>query len=412
MALCIILRWLRMADILTQRTKLSNLLYWLHEPGYSIPIKQSGDITMTDIQTLTQPTILDEVALHEFADVLADRARDIERDMARLSADPGNRVIIADIFRALHNIKGDASLCSVPMAALIAHPLESLVTRLRSGEILFSELLAEVIMLTLDRLEQAVEVLVAGKSIAQLKLVALVEALEKMSHASKNDLELSAAQLIKIVTGFSPKASPQVLIDKLAAQSKSKDNMASDMRFFRSLALQFETRSPLFSGRTDRMHRLVLDTNKMAGSPVDEVQLEAALYLHDIGMMFLPESVWLKIGKMSEEDRNIIRTHPEFAAGLLDRMKGWEGAAEMVRQHHESWDGEGYPARLSGSAICTGAKILAIVDAFEAVMLKHSARNHSRSVLRAIAEINACDKQFAPELIEPFNVVIRAMLEY
>jgi response regulator RpfG family c-di-GMP phosphodiesterase len=218
-------------------------------------------------------------------------------------------------------------------------------------------------------------------------------------------------QLIKTVTGFSPQATPRVLIDRPSIQSNSKDNKASDMQFFRSLALQFETRSPLFSGRTDRMRQLVLDTNRMAGSPVDEVQLEAALYLHDIGMMFLPESVWLKVEKMSDKDRNILRSHPEFAAGLVDRMKGWESTAEMVRQHHESWDGEGYPAGLPGSTICTGAKILAIVDAFEAVMLKHRARNHSSSVLRAIAEINACEKQFAPELIKPFNMVIRTMLE-
>jgi HD-GYP domain-containing protein (c-di-GMP phosphodiesterase class II) len=184
------------------------------------------------------------------------------------------------------------------------------------------------------------------------------------------------------------------------------------MQFFRTLALQYETRSPLFAGRTERIRQLALDTNRMANTTVDEAQLEAALYFHDIGMMFLPESVWLKAEKMSKEDRALLHSHPDFAAGLLDRMKGWEGAAEMVRQHHESWDGEGYPAGLHSSAICTGAKILAIVDAFEAVMLKHSARNHSSSILRAIAEVNACDKQFAPELIAPFNAVVRAMLEH
>ena len=86
-------------------------------------------------------------------------------------------------------------------------------------------------------------------------------------------------------------------------------------------------------------------------------------------------------------------------------------AAEMVRQHHEMPDGAGYPGGLQGGRICPGAKILAIADAFEAVMLKHSARGHNRSVLRAVAEVNACDNQFAPEWIEPFNSVIRRMVE-
>ena len=83
----------------------------------------------------------------------------------------------------------------------------------------------------------------------------------------------------------------------------------------------------------------------------------------------------------------------------------------MVAQHHETPDGGGYPQQLKGDQICAGAKILAIVDAFESVTLKHRDRGMSRSILRAIAEVNACDKQFAPEWIVPFNAVIRRMLE-
>ncbi|MDR2678989.1 MAG: metal-dependent phosphohydrolase, partial [Zoogloeaceae bacterium] len=58
-----------------------------------------------------------------------------------------------------------------------------------------------------------------------------------------------------------------------------------------------------------------------------------------------------------------------------------------------------------------GAKIIAIVDAFEAIMLKHSQKGKNISVLRAIAEINACDNQFAPEWIAPFNTIIRRTVE-
>ena len=83
----------------------------------------------------------------------------------------------------------------------------------------------------------------------------------------------------------------------------------------------------------------------------------------------------------------------------------------MVAQHHEMPDGGGYPKELHATEICAGAKILAIVDAFEAVMLKHIHRGKNRSVLRAVAEINACDKQFAGEFIAPFNAVIRKTIE-
>lgn len=367
---------------------------------------------MTDIQALTNPQILDIEALHEFADALADRAVEIERGMAKLSQAPQDKAAVADLFRALHNIKGDAALCRVATAGLIAHPLESLLTRVRSGEVSYTKLTGEVILLSVDRMELAVEALVAGKSLASLKLVALVEGLEQMSQASQNDLEKCAVQLIETVTGFQPHASLRASLDKPSVQNKPEDGMADDLRFFRSLALQFEARSPLFLGRTDRICKMGMDTNRIAGVPVDTVQLEAALYLHDLGMMLLPESIWLKGGKINEEERRVLHTHPELAAGLLDRMPAWQGAAKMVRQHHEKPDGSGYPEGVHGETICAGAKILAIVDAFDAVMLKHRARSHSSSVLRAIAEINACDNQFSPEWIAPFNTVIRTMLEH
>jgi HD-GYP domain-containing protein (c-di-GMP phosphodiesterase class II) len=128
-------------------------------------------------------------------------------------------------------------------------------------------------------------------------------------------------------------------------------------------------------------------------------------------MMFLAETVWLKVGQMSPDDKKTLALHPSLGTGLLERMNNWKAAAEIVLQHHEMPDGAGYPAGIKSDAICPGAKILAIVDAFEAVMLKHSHRGHSRSMLRAIAEINACDNQFAPEWVEPFNSVVRRMIE-
>lgn len=184
-----------------------------------------------------------------------------------------------------------------------------------------------------------------------------------------------------------------------------------DLQFFRSLALQLETRSPLFKGRTSRTLTLALETGKAGPGKVDATQLEAAVYLHDVGMMLFPEAVWLKMGKLTRHDRQLLHNHPGFATGLLQRMPGWEGAAEMVAQHHEMPDGGGYPLGLTADRICDGAKILAIVDAFEAVMLRHIHLGRNRAVLRGIAEINACDQQFAPEWIAPFNAVIRKTLE-
>lgn len=366
---------------------------------------------MANIQLLTNPTVQDRVALGEFAEALLDRAPNIEKDMARLSKAPTDRVVIADLFRSLHNIKGDAALCKLEFATRIAHPIESLLARLRAGELRYCRLLGEVILLAVDRMELATEALVAGKAVSHLKLAALVEGLEQLSQAAQADLDSIAAQVIKAVTGFNPAPGAHVTAPKPPVQAKNRDRNTADLQFFRSLALQFEARSALFHGRTARILDLALESNGVAGLPVDNLQLEAAVYMHDVGMMFLPEYIWLKIGKISADERSLLQGHAAFGAGLLQRMDGWQGAAEMVSQHHEMPDGAGYPNGIGKDKICPGAKILAIVDAFEAVTLKHRARGHKRSILRAIAEVNACDKQFAPEWIEPFNTVIRRMLE-
>ena len=363
-----------------------------------------------DIQSIIAPVIQDRQALEEFSDSLTDRAPEVEHDIARLKKHPADREIIADLFRAIHNIKGDAALCKFELGVIVAHPIETMLSRFRDGEIPFSDLLAEMILLAVDRLELATGALLAHKSLENLQLLALVDGLEKLSVSSIDEIDARCAELIEAVTGFSP-----VIGDISSRAPKlgkpSSENAGNDLQFFRSLSQQLENRSPLFKGRTMRILRLALETNKAGGSVVDPVQLEAAVYLHDVGMMLIPEAIWLKVGKMTEDDKLVLRNHPGFAAGLLQRIPGWEAAAEMVAQHHEMPDGGGYPKKLAAQDISAGAKILAIVDAFEAVMLKHIHRGKNRSVLRAIAEINACDKQFAPEWIAPFNAVIRKTIE-
>lgn len=364
-----------------------------------------------DVRSIIAPVIHDRDALEEFADMLSDRAPAVERDVTRLKKAPADRELLGELFRAIHNIKGDAALGKFELAVAIAHPIESMLSRLREGEIAFTELIAESVLLAIDRLELAADGLLAGKSLDGLRLLPLVQGLEKMALAAVGDVDARSRELIEAVTGFSPVSGSLQARSSRAAPPPEKQSASADLQFFRSLALQFESRSPLFKGRTMRVLRLALETNKTAGSLADPVQLEAAVYMHDVGMMLLPEPIWLKVGRMTAEDRHALRNHPGYAAGLLERIPGWGAAAEMVAQHHEMPDGGGYPSQLKGEQIAPGAKILAIVDAFEAVMLKHIHRGKNRSVLRAIAEVNACDNQFAPEWIAPFNAVIRKTIE-
>jgi HD-GYP domain-containing protein (c-di-GMP phosphodiesterase class II) len=332
----------------------------------------------------------------------------LERQVTNLRRAPDDRDSIATLFRALHTIKGDASICRFELGVRITHPIESLLVRMREGKLVFSPLLAEAILLALDRLELAVEALLAGRSIESLRLQPLIDGLDLLSTSDNAGLDAGSIAMIEAVTGFRPAGATAKLIPKAAA--RGHDN-ASDLRFFQRLALQLESYSPLFKGRSGRLLRLALETNDRAGKPVDAAQLEAAVYMHDVGMMFLPESIWLKVGALTDTERQVMREHPTFAAGLVERMDGWQEAAVMIAHHHEMIDGKGYPLGLKEDQIVPGAKILSIIDAFESVTLKHSHRGEGRSLLRAIAEINASDKQFSAEWIEHFNQVIRGMVE-
>jgi HPt (histidine-containing phosphotransfer) domain-containing protein len=366
---------------------------------------------------LISPVIEDRPAFEEFAEVMGDRSAEIEQTIAKLRRTPNDRELAASLFRSVHNIKGDAGFCKMSFMVDAAQPIETILDRFRGGELAFSELLAETILLAMDRLEQAVEGLLAGKNITHLKLLPLVEGLERVCTSAPNKINELCGKVIEDVTGFPPVMShdsekeQRLKEDAFIREIQSSESQSDDLAFFHSLALQYEGRSPLFKGRTARILRLALDTNLANGSPIDPVQLEAAVYMHDMGMMFVPESVWLKVEKFTPEDKETLMAHPALAAGLLERMPGWAGAARMVAEHHEMVDGKGYPKGLLDKDICDGAKILSIVDAFEAVTLKHTNRGETRSVVRAIAEVNASTQQFSPDWIGPFNEVIRKTVQ-
>jgi hypothetical protein len=360
---------------------------------------------------LQSPVIADFDALQEFADALRDHAPEIGRGIGVLRDHPEDSETIADVFRRLHNIKGDAALCRLDFAVGLAHPAETLLARVRAGEFTLSARLAEILLLTVDRLELAVEALLGHRSTASLALRTLTAGLEALATTAAADLDTAAGLLIAQVTGFRPSSMASDVTGGTRRVRADTGTPAADLNLFRTLALQLETRSELFRGRTGRILRLALETNRVAGTPVAPQQLEAAIYLHDLGMMFLPEAVWLKVGPLTDSDREALRAHPGYAAELLKRMPGWEGAALIVAQHHEMPDGGGYPHGLNHDRITPGAHLLAIIDAFEAVTLKHEHRGHNRSVLRAAAEINANQNQFAAEWISPFNQVIRQIIE-
>ncbi|MBV8046131.1 MAG: HD domain-containing protein [Paludibacterium sp.] len=358
---------------------------------------------MTDEQIST--LIEDEDSFHDFHDALNDYAPHIEALVALLRQQPGDTGAVADLFRTFHNIKGDASLCRLSFLVPFIHAAETLLARVRAGEVPFTPRLADVLLLSTDRLQQTVEALAANEPTGGLHLKELTASLEALKSLPPPQLERACGQLIDALTGVDETRGEAPDLAALTA------DRTGDLAFFKQLALQLERRSSLFTGRTERNLTLALLTNQLAGSPVDADQLRAAVYVHDLGMMLLPETLWVGSRVMNDAERALMREHVGWASGILQRIPGWDLAARIVLHHHEKPDGSGYPQGLLADEIEPGAKIMALVDAFESVMVKQGARGQPRSTLRAAAEVNAADHQFDKYWVNCFNRAVQHLLD-
>lgn len=128
--------------------------------------------------------------------------------------------------------------------------------------------------------------------------------------------------------------------------------------------------------------------------------------LHDVGKIAIPADILTKTDRLTEEEYQILKTHPEQSARVLEGTGFLEEEISTILYHQEWFNGEGYPSGLKGTAIPLGARVLAICDAYEAMTSKRPYRK-SLTYRAAIEEIRkGAGGQFDPHLIEPF---VRAM---
>jgi putative nucleotidyltransferase with HDIG domain len=134
--------------------------------------------------------------------------------------------------------------------------------------------------------------------------------------------------------------------------------------------------------------------------------------LHDIGKIGVPEEVLGKRGPLTRTERAQVQIHPELGAAILEDLEGLEEVARLVLHHQERWDGRrdtrypGYPTGLAGEAIPLGARILAVVDAYDAMT---SDRPYRRGLppRTAAAELQrAAGRQFDPRVVAAFLGVV------
>jgi putative nucleotidyltransferase with HDIG domain len=144
----------------------------------------------------------------------------------------------------------------------------------------------------------------------------------------------------------------------------------------------------------------------------DLVDLYCGALLHDIGKIGVPDSVLLKRGPLTPEEQEIMRRHPEIGYRIVNHIGYFAHAADIVRTHHEHFDGSGYPRGLRGEEIPRGSRVFAVSDALDALTVKRPYRE-PLDFNGAVEEIvSAKGKNFDPVVIDGFLGAADELREY
>ena len=171
-----------------------------------------------------------------------------------------------------------------------------------------------------------------------------------------------------------------------------------------AFVLALEVHDPYTRQHSDRVSKLACAIAGEAGCSEEELDIiNLAGRLHDIGKIGINDNILLKPGKLTNEEFEIIKKHPVIGANIIGQINLWDREQEIIRFHHEKYDGTGYPDGLKGENIPFLSRILSIADAFDAMQSDRAYRK--KMDIGMIMDIinNEAGTQFDPGLVKVFN---------
>ena len=174
----------------------------------------------------------------------------------------------------------------------------------------------------------------------------------------------------------------------------------------KALTAALETRDSETHGHSERVVTYSLRLGREYGLNSEEMKsLEFGSLLHDIGKIGVPDSILRKPAKLTEEEWVRMREHPFHGQQILRGIEFLQGASRVVAQHHEKWDGTGYPLGLRGEEIDICARIFAVADAFDAITSDRVYRRGKPYEAAAQELDDWAGRQFDPKVVEAFHRV-------
>lgn len=187
-------------------------------------------------------------------------------------------------------------------------------------------------------------------------------------------------------------------------QRHLEETEALQLRTIEGLAMAIEAKDQNTHDHLFRVrHYVKAVAEELKLSKLEKQALETAAFLHDIGKLAVPEHIINKPGKLTPEEFEKMKIHPSVGADILERVRFPYPVVPIVRSHHEWWNGTGYPDGLQGEAIPIGARVLTVVDCFDALVSDRPYRK-GLSGAEALDMIRGLSgRQFDPAIVSAFE---------